>query len=100
MADEEKREIVLIPVDENGRVLLFSDVKIEPVDRDYRTIRDKEGLTWKLQPGDYTVKVFLRDLQIKSVPLTVSPDVSLYQVEVPTQPAPGPVQIEPPSPPA
>jgi hypothetical protein len=95
MADEEKREIVLIPVDENGRVLLFSDVKVEPVDRDYRTIRDKEGLTWKLQPGDYTVKVFLRDLQIKSVPLTVSPDVSLYQLEVPTQPAPAPVVSEP-----
>lgn len=108
MSDQnQSREIVLVPVDENGRVLLFSDVKIERVDHDYRTIRDPEGLTWKLQPGNYTVKVFLRDLQMKSVPLTVTPDVSHYRLPVPTQidpaanpqaptvpPAPEPIQTK------
>ena len=89
MSDQDRgQEIVLVPVDENGRVLLFSDLKIENVDRDYRTIRDPEGLSWQLQPGNYTVKVFLRDLQMKSVPFTVTPEVSRYKLSVPTKPAP------------
>lgn len=85
MSDEANaQEIVLVPVDENGRVLLFTDVKIEKVDRDYRTIRDPEGLTWQLTPGEYTVKIFLRNLQMKTVPLTVTPGVSNYRVPVET----------------
>ena len=85
MSDESTaQEIVLVPVDENGRVLLFTDVKIEKVDRDYRTIRDPEGLTWRLTPGQYTVKIFLRNLQMKTIPLTVTPGVSNYRVPVET----------------
>jgi hypothetical protein len=83
MSDESTaQEIVLVPVDENGRVLLFTDVKIEKVDRDYRTIRDPEGLSWRLTPGQYTVKIFLRNLQMKTIPLTVTPGVSNYRVPV------------------
>ncbi len=89
MSDQEStQEVVLIPVDENGRVLLFSDVKIENVDRDYHTVRDAEGLTWKLQPGRYVVKVFLRDFQMKTISLTVSPGISKYRLPVTTVPAP------------
>jgi hypothetical protein len=85
MSDEANiQEIVLVPVDENGRVLLFTDVKIEKVDRDYRTIRDPEGLTWRLTPGEYTVKIFLRNLQLKTIPLTVTSGVSNYRVPVET----------------
>jgi hypothetical protein len=85
MSDESTaQEIVLVPVDENGRVLLFTDVKIEKVDRDYRTIRDPEGLTWRLTPGQYTVKIFLRNLQMKTIPLTVTPGVSNYRIPVET----------------
>lgn len=85
MSDESTaQEIVLVPVDESGRVLLFTDVKIEKVDRDYRTIRDPEGLTWRLTPGQYTVKIFLRNLQMKTIPLTVTPGVSNYRIPVET----------------
>ncbi len=85
MSDESTtQEIVLVPVDENGRVLLFTDVKIEKVDRDYRTIRDPEGLSWNLPPGEYTVKIFLRNLQMKTIPLTITPGVSNYRVPVDT----------------
>ena len=85
MSDESTtQEIVLVPVDENGRVLLFTDVKIEKVDRDYRTIRDPEGLTWQIAPGEYTVRIFLRNLQMKTIPLTVTPGVSNYRVPVET----------------
>jgi hypothetical protein len=85
MSDESNtQEIVLVPVDENGRVLLFTDLKIDKIDRDFRTIRDPEGLTWQLKPGNYTVKVFLRNLQMKTVPLKVAPGVSNYRVPVET----------------
>jgi hypothetical protein len=79
------QEIILVPVDENGRVLLFTDLKIEQVDADYRTIRDPNGLTWKIVPGDYTVKIFLRSLEMKSVSLKVEPGVSRYRLPVPTE---------------
>ena len=79
------QEIILVPVDENGRVLLFTDIKIERVDRDYRTIRDPNGLAWKIVPGDYTVKVFLRNLQIKEIPLHVEPGVARYRLPVTEQ---------------
>jgi PilZ domain len=85
MSDESiSQEIVLVPVDEHGRVLLYTDVKIEKVDRDYRTIRDPDGLTWRLMPGEYSVKIFLRNLQMKTVSLTVTPGVSNYRVPVET----------------
>ena len=78
------QEIILVPVDEHGRVLLFTDLKIEQIDPDYRTIRDPHGLTWKIIPGDYTVKIFLRNLQMKSVPLHVEAGVSNYRLNIPT----------------
>jgi len=84
---DDPQEIILIPVDENGRVLLFTDLKIENIDRDYRTLRDPNGLSWKIVPGDYTVKVFMRDLQIKTVPLTIEPGVSRYRLAVQTETA-------------
>jgi PilZ domain len=78
------QDIILVPVDENGRVLLFTDLKIENIDRDYRTIRDPNGLTWKIIPGDYTVKVFLRNLEMKTVPLKVERGVTRYRLPVQT----------------
>jgi PilZ domain-containing protein len=84
--DPDPQEIILVPVDEDGRVLLFTDLKIEQIDPEYRTIRDPNGLTWKIIPGDYTVKIFLRNLQMKSVPLHVEPGVSNYRLNVPTDP--------------
>jgi len=82
---DDPQEIILVPVDENGRVLLFTDLKIEQIDPDYRTIRDPNGLTWKIIPGDYTVKIFLRSLEMKSVPLKVEPGISRYRLAVPTE---------------
>ncbi|MCI0415912.1 PilZ domain-containing protein [bacterium] len=100
MSDESTtQEIVLVPVDEHGRVLLYTDVKIEKVDRDYRTIRGPEGLTWKLTPGEYTVKIFLRNLQMKTVPLTVTPGVWNYRLPVETASASSPADSPVPPPP-
>jgi hypothetical protein len=82
------QEITLVPVDEKGRALLFCDIKIEQIDRDYRTVREPEGLKWRLQPGNYTVKVFLRNLEMKTVSLTVRAGVSDYRLQVPTSPSP------------
>ena len=82
------QEITIVPVDENNRPLVFSDVKIEKVDRDYRTVREPEGLKWNLQPGDYTVKVFLRNMEMKSIPITIRRGVLTYRLPVPTTPAP------------
>jgi hypothetical protein len=79
------QEVTLVPVDENGRVLLFCDLKIEKIDTDYRTIRDANGLTWKLAPGQYNVRIFLRSLQMKTVPLQVEAGVTNYQLRVPTE---------------
>ncbi len=102
MSDDEQ-EIILIPTDENGRVLLFSDVKIENIDANYRTIRDATGLNHKLPPGKYNVKIFLRSLQIKTVALTVTEGVSVYNLPVETgvavpQAVPAPAAPPPPSP--
>jgi hypothetical protein len=82
------QEISIIPVDENDRPLLFTDVKIENVDRDYRTVRDPQGLKWMLQPGTYTVKVFLRSMEMKTIPLTILPNVLEYRLSVSTTSAP------------
>jgi hypothetical protein len=82
------QEITIVPVDENNRPLVFSDVKIDKVDRDYRTVREPEGLKWTLQPGNYTVKVFLRNMEMKSIPITIQRGVLTYRLPVPTTPAP------------
>jgi hypothetical protein len=77
-------QVTVIPVDGNGRVLLFSDVKIEGHGPSYRTLYDSNGLSWKLTPGEYRLKVFLRNLQIKTVPVQVVPGVSIYKPVIQT----------------
>jgi hypothetical protein len=81
MSEEENpQEVLLIPVDDEDQILLYSDVKIEKVDDSYRTVSDPKGLPLKLSPGEYNVKIFLRTLEMRTVPLTVSPGVSVYKV--------------------
>ncbi len=80
----DSQEVRVIPVDLNGRTLLLSDMKIEGVDSNYRSIFNQDGLAWKLPPGDYKAKIFLRNLQMKTIPIRVVPGVSRYQLQVET----------------
>jgi len=76
------QEIVVIPVDEHDRVVLFSEIKIEKIDLHFRSIRDAQGIGYHLVPGDYRIKVLLPSLQMKIATLVVKPDIHFYKIRI------------------
>ncbi|HEY4491907.1 MAG TPA: PilZ domain-containing protein [Acidobacteriota bacterium] len=75
-------EILIRPVDSQDRTILFSEVKIENLDLNFRPLRDEKGVAYKLRPGEYKVKVVLPNLRVKTFPLKISEDVNVYTLPV------------------
>jgi hypothetical protein len=76
------QEVVLRPVDAQDRTILFSEIKIEDLDINFRPLRDEKGVAYKLRPGDYRVRVVLPNLRVKTFNLRVAEDVNLYTLPV------------------
>lgn len=95
--EEGVQEVVVIPIDEHDRVVLFSEIKIEKVDLHFRSVRDPQGIAYHLAPGEYRVKVLLPSLQMKIATLEVKQDIHFYKIRIEydtrfqTRPGPEPV---------
>jgi hypothetical protein len=76
------QEVVIRPADADNRTILFSEIKIENVDLNFRPVRDDRGVVCKVRPGDYQVQVILPNLQIKTLPLKVSNDTQVYTLTI------------------
>jgi hypothetical protein len=75
-------EILIRPVDAQDRTILFSEVKIEDFDLNFRPLRDEKGVAYKLRPGEYKVKVVLPNLRVKTFPLKITEDTDVYTLPV------------------
>ncbi len=76
------QEVILRPVDADNKTILFSELKIENVDMNFRPVRDERGLVCKVRPGDYQVQIILPNLSIKTLPLKITPDVQMYTLTI------------------
>ncbi len=76
------QDIIIRPVDSRDEAILFAEVKIEDLDMNFRPVRDDKGVTYKLRPGDYRIKVVLPNLRVKTFPLKITEDVHVYTLLV------------------
>lgn len=76
------QQILIRPVDSQDRTILFSEVKIEDLDLNFRPLRDEKGVAYRLRPGEYKIKVVLPNLRVKTFPLKISDDVNVYTLPV------------------
>jgi hypothetical protein len=75
-------DVLIRPVDSRNKTILFSEIKIENVDPNFRLVRDEAGLPCRLAPGNYQVKLVLPDMTIKNFPLKVVEDSLVYTLPV------------------
>ncbi|HSP06376.1 MAG TPA: PilZ domain-containing protein, partial [Acidobacteriota bacterium] len=75
-------EVILRPVDKQSKTVLFTEIRIENLDPNFRLVRDEKGLAFKLKPGEYQVKILLPDMQVKTFPLNVTEDTHVYSLPV------------------
>jgi len=76
------QDIVIRPVDADNNTILFSELKIENVDLNFRPVRDERGLMCRVRPGDYQVQVILPNLSIKTLPIRITPDLEIYTLTI------------------
>jgi len=76
------QEVILRPVDADNKTILFSELKIENVDMNFRPVRDERGLICKVRPGDYQVQIILPNLSLKTLPLRITPDMQIYTLTI------------------
>ena len=76
------KEIILRPVDKQSKTVLFTEIRIENLDPNFRLVRDEKGLAFKLKPGEYQVKILLPDMQVKTFPLKVTEETNVYSLPV------------------
>ena len=76
------QDIVIRPVDADNNTILFSELKIENVDLNFRPVRDERGLICRVRPGDYQVQVILPNLSIKTLPIRITPELQLYTLTI------------------
>jgi hypothetical protein len=76
------QDIVIRPVDADNNTILFSELKIENVDLNFRPVRDERGLMCRVRPGDYQVQVILPNLSIKTLPIKITPDLEIYTLTI------------------
>jgi hypothetical protein len=76
------KEVIIRPVDAQDRPILFSEIKIEDLDLNFRPLRDDKGVAYRLHPGEYRVKVILPNLRVKTFPLKVTEDCNVYALDV------------------
>jgi PilZ domain-containing protein len=77
------QEVVIRPVDAENNTILFSELKIENVDLNFRPVRDEKGLICRVRPGDYQVQVILPNLSIKTLPIKITSDHQIYTLTIP-----------------
>jgi PilZ domain. len=77
-----QHEVLIRPIDSEGRTVLGAEIRIENVDQNFRTVRDWKGLSYKLKPGEYHARVLLPDLQTKSVNFRVRAGLLNYNLRV------------------
>ncbi|PWT87755.1 MAG: hypothetical protein C5B54_11770 [Acidobacteria bacterium] len=75
-------EVMIRPVDKKNKTILFSEIRIENFDMNFRPVRDEKGVACRLRPGDYTIRIVLPDLSVKTVPLKVSEDTLVYSLPI------------------
>ena len=76
------QDVILKPVDADNKTILFSELKIENVDMNFRPVRDERGLLCRVRPGDYQVQVILPNLSVKTLPLRITPDMQIYTLTI------------------
>ncbi len=76
------QEVILRPVDADNKIIMYSELKIENVDMNFRPVRDERGLICKVRPGDYQVQVILPNLSLKTLPLKVTRDTQVYTLTI------------------
>ena len=76
------QEVVIRPADSENRTILFSEIKIENVDLNFRPVRDERGVVCKIRPGEYQVQVILPNLQIMTIPLKVTNETQVYTLTI------------------
>jgi hypothetical protein len=76
------QEVVIKPVDAENNTILFSELKIENVDMNFRPVRDERGLICKIRPGDYQVQIILPNLSVKTLPIRITPDTQVYTLTI------------------
>ena len=76
------QEVVIRPVDAENNIILFSELKIENVDLNFRPVRDEKGLLCRVRPGDYQVQVILPNLSIKTLPIRITPEHQVYTLTI------------------
>jgi PilZ domain len=76
------QQILLRPIDSEGRTVLGAEIRIEGIDQNFRTVRDWKGISYKLRPGEYRLRVLLPDLQATSMLLHVASGVYNYNLRV------------------
>jgi hypothetical protein len=76
------QEVILKPVDAENKTILFSEIKIENVDMNFRPVRDERGLMCRIRPGDYQVQIILPNLSVKTVPIRITADTQIYTLTI------------------
>lgn len=73
-------EVVLRPVDKKNKTIMFSEIMVENIDSNFRPVRDEKGVTLRLRPGDYTIRVVLPNMEVKKFPLKVTEETLVYSL--------------------
>jgi hypothetical protein len=76
------QDVTIRPIDGQGRTLVGTEIKIENVSPNFRPIRDWKGLSFKLAPGEYKVKLLLPGMRVNEATLRVTGGVYNYTIPV------------------
>lgn len=76
------KEVLVRPVDSENRTILYSEVKIEDVDMNFRPVREDHGLICRVRPGEYHVQIILPNLRVLTLPLKIAEDTQVYTLTV------------------
>ena len=76
------KEVILRPVDAKSKTVLFTEIRIENVDPNFRLVRDEKGIAFRLKPGEYQVKMLLPNMQVRTIPLKVTEETMVYTLPV------------------
>lgn len=80
------QSVTIKPVDAQGRTVVGAEIKLLNVDSNFRPVRDWKGLSFKLKPGEYQVKILLPGLRTKDTTLRVAGGVNTYTIPVEDSP--------------
>ena len=76
------QDVTIKPIDAQGRTVVGTEVKIENVSPNFRPVRDWKGLSFKLKPGEYKIKLLLPGFRVKETTLRIAGGVYNYPIAV------------------